>query len=310
MEKLSSKTLKGNWGTLLLPIDRNDKIDFSLLQEEIDVLIKAKVDGIYSNGTAGEFHNINDIEFNKINRLLAESCHKATVPFQIGISHMSPYISKERLINSISLQPSAFQVILPDWVVPNEDEQIIFLKKLSEIAHPVPLVLYNPPHSKLVLDPYDYHRLANAVPGLIGIKVASGDKTWFLKMKEVSSQLSVFVPGHFLASAYKAGIAKGSYSNVACLSPSGAQHWYNLMQYDMDEALDIEHSIHIFFDECIQPYIKAGYSNPALDKLLATIGGSTIGTRLRWPYQWIPESEAAILRIKAQKILPSFFFNQ
>lgn len=57
MQKLTANTLKGNWATLLLPINSSDCIDYKLLAREIDYLIAAGVDGIYSNGTTGEFHN-------------------------------------------------------------------------------------------------------------------------------------------------------------------------------------------------------------------------------------------------------------
>lgn len=311
MNLLSKETLKGNWGTLLLPIDKNDNIDLQLLGEEMDYLITAKLDGIYSNGSAGEFHNQTELEFDAINCLLSDKCHQAGFPFQIGVSHMSPVISKERMIRSLPLRPSAFQVIFPDWVVPKEKEQLDFLRTLSEIAHPVPLVLYNPPHSKLLLNPRDYERLGNAIPGLIGIKVAMGDKLWITEMKNVASQLAVFVPGHHLATGIREGIGKGAYSNVACLSPKGSQEWYNRMQTDLDEALEIEKKIHDFFARSILPFQKAGYSNPALDKLLAGIGGwSGVGNRLRWPYQWIPEKEILPLRKTAKKLLPSFFFDE
>jgi len=53
---LTHKNLQGNWGTLLLPINDDESIDFARLSDEIDYLIDAKIDGIYSNGTAGELH--------------------------------------------------------------------------------------------------------------------------------------------------------------------------------------------------------------------------------------------------------------
>lgn len=311
MKLLSKDTLKGNWGTLLLPIDKHDRIDLQLLGKEMDYLIASNLDGIYSNGSAGEFHNQTELEFDAINGLLSEKCHQAGLPFQIGVSHMSPVISKERMRRSIPLKPSAFQVILPDWVVPNEKEQLDFLLTLSAIAHPVPLVLYNPPHSKLLLKPGDYGRLAKAIPGLIGIKVAMGDQSWFTEMKKVAFHLAVFVPGHHLATGVREGIGKGAYSNVACLSPKGSQKWYNMMQSDLEEALEIEKKIQAFFVQCLLPFQKAGYSNPALDKLLSGIGGwSRIGNRLRWPYQGIPETEIPSLRKAAKKLLPSFFFEE
>ena len=63
---LTAKDLKGNWGTLLLPINNDDSIDYVRLADEIDYFISAKLDGIYSNGTAGEFHNQTEDEFYKI----------------------------------------------------------------------------------------------------------------------------------------------------------------------------------------------------------------------------------------------------
>ena len=51
-----------------------------------------------------------------------------------------------------------------------------------------------------------------------------------------------------------------------------------------------------------------GYSNAALDKLLAAIGGwGPVGTRLRRPYRWIDEAEAVRLRPMARSMMPELF---
>ena len=303
---LTAKTLVGNWGTLLLPIKEDDSIDFERLSEEIEVMIAARINGIYSNGTAGEFHNQTEDEFDHINRLLSEKCHRAGMPFQIGASHSSPFMSLERLKRSKVLNPSAFQVILPDWVIPTAAEQIDFLRKMANVAEEIPLVLYNPPHAKLVLKPQDFEMLSEAVPQLIGIKVADGDAHWYASMRQYAANLSVFVPGHHLATGFREKVGAGAYSNVACINPLAAQQWWELMQTDIDEALKIEQRINDFFAEAIVPYKNAGYSNPALDKLLATVGGwATVGTRLRWPYRWIPKEEVASVKKSAEKHLPS-----
>jgi len=308
---LTAKTLVGNWGTLLLPINEDDSIDFERLSEEMEVMIAARINGIYSNGTAGEFHNQTEDEFDKVNQLLAEKCQRSCMPFQIGASHLSPIISLERLKRSKALTPSAFQVILPDWVVPTVAEQIDFLRKMADAAEEIPLVLYNPPHAKLVLKPQDFETLSTAVPQLIGIKVADADAQWYASMRQYASNLSVFVPGHHLATGFREKVGAGAYSNVACISPTAAQQWWEIMQTDIDKALNIEQRINDFFAEAIVPYKNAGYSNPALDKLLAAVGGwATVGTRLRWPYRWIPEEEAASVRKSVEKHLPSFFFTK
>lgn len=307
---LTKDNLKGNWGTLLLPINADESIDYTRLTDEINYLINANLDGIYSNGTAGEFHNQTEKEFDRIQILLAEKCHEANMKFQIGASHPSPIISLDRIKRTTVLKPCAFQVILPNWIAANEDEQIFFLQRVAEAANGIPIVLYNPPHAKTVLVPKDLCELVKKIPQLIGIKVAGGDAKWYDEMKECSSHLSVFVPGHFLATGFQTGVAAGSYSNVACLSPKGSQLWWQLMQSDIDEAILIQNKILQFFDECIDPYKRAGYSNPALDKFLTAIGGwSNTGTRLRWPYKWISQDEVLQGRRLAKKYLPEFFEN-
>ena len=74
------------------------------------------------------------------------------------------------------------------------------------------------------------------------------------------------------------------------------------MQTDIGAALEIEQRICRFMDEHIVPFRqKFGYSNAALDKLLAAIGNwGPVGTRLRSPYRWIPQDEAEHLQTVAK----------
>ncbi|GAA4464544.1 dihydrodipicolinate synthase family protein [Nibrella saemangeumensis] len=308
MEPLTRHTLRGSWSTLLLPIQSDDRIDYSCLQDELDYITRVGVSGVYTNGTAGEFFNQTEDEFDKISALTAEICHKTSIPFQIGASHMSPIISLERIIRTKSLGPGAYQIILPDWVATTRQEQLSFLNRMAEAAAPVPLVLYNPGHAKAVLNPEDFAQLADAVPALIGIKVAAGGPDWYSTMRTLEIPLAVFVPGHRLATGIKEGVGVGAYSNVACLNPLAAQQWYQMMREDLDEALRLERRIGAFFEQCILPYYSAGYSDMALDKYLAAVGGWTdIGTRLRWPYRWIDRKDVQKARTMGRNLIPEFF---
>lgn len=308
MVQLTYKNLKGNWGTLLLPINNDDSIDFSRLSDEIDYLINAKIDGIYSSGTAGELHNITENEFDQVNHLLSAKCLAAGMPFQVGVSHPFPMVMWERIKRCNALRPSAYQVILPDWVVLSRQEMLDFFTTTASLANGIPLVLYNPPHAKKILQPEEYGLMAAAIPQLIGIKVAGGDAGWFDEMRKHAASLAVFLPGHLLASGFKEKVGAGAYSNVACINPAAAQHWWQLMQTDVDAAIDLEKRMNTFFAWCIAPFKNAGYSNPALDKFLAAVGGwGNIGTRLRKPYQWIHSNEVVAARSAAETLIPEFF---
>src|SRR5262245_40646527 len=106
--------LRGNWATLLLPINADDSIDFARLDHEVGHLARARLDGIYSNGTAGEFHNQSEAEFDRIQEILATRCRETATPFVIGACHTDPSVALGRIRRAAALQPRAIQVILPD----------------------------------------------------------------------------------------------------------------------------------------------------------------------------------------------------
>jgi dihydrodipicolinate synthase/N-acetylneuraminate lyase len=308
MKPLKANEIRGNWASLLLPINDDESIDFARLADEIDVLIACKTDGIYSNGTACEFFAQSEEEFDRISTMLAERCEAAGRPFEIGASHTSPQATLSRVRRAAALRPSAIQIILPDWAVLTDDEIIAYLDRVSEAADGIGLVLYNPPHAKRVLQMPAYAKLHQAVPGLVGVKVCDGSTSWYCQMREFASGISVFTAGHHLATGFLQGAA-GAYSNVACLHPVGAQRWWQMMNDDILAAIELEKRIVAFFVRHIIPFItEQGYVNAGCDKLLAAIGGwADVGTRLRWPYRSIPQSEADRLRPIANEMLPELF---
>jgi len=313
MNPLTYETLKGNWATLLLATDTNGKLNIHSLEEEIDILISSSPCGIYSNGTAGEFYTQTETEFRIISELLSLKCHAAGIPFQIGVSHMSPQISLERLHNIKDLHPGAVQVILPDWFPVTLEEAIAFLRRMEEEADGIPLVLYNPPHAKKILAPEEWMTIKKEVPSLISVKVFDQNRNneWYQKVKDSVENIAVFIPGHHLATGLSSGM-HGSYSNVACLNPFAAQKWYELILTDPEAGLELEQRIQTFMDKYITSFItKEKYPNHACDRFMALVGGwADIGPALRWPYRSIPESHIESVRKGVNNIIPEFYIKQ
>lgn len=298
--------IRGNWATLLLPIGSDDAIDFARLGDEIDCLIAAGVDGIYSNGTAGEFHNQSEAEFDAIQELLARRCAAAGMPFVIGACQSDARLSLDRVRRAAAWSPEGIQVILPDWWPVTAAEATDFLTMAAEAAGPVPLVLYNPPHAKRVFAPAELAQVLASVPQVVGVKLADGDAKWYAEARQALDGWGVYVPGHHLATGVSHSVAAGAFSNVACLSPVGAQRWTSLMLTDAAAALDVERRLRAFLETHVAPFGRDhGYSNAALDKLLAAIGDwAPVGTRLRRPYRWIDPEVAVQLRPAAQAAIP------
>ncbi|MFI5692514.1 dihydrodipicolinate synthase family protein [Kribbella sp. NPDC051586] len=293
MRPLTADSLRGVWATLLLPLNVDDSIDFGRLESQLAVLEASELDGLYAHGTAGEFQTLTEDEFDRINSLLAGS----SKPFQIGASHPSAQVQLSRVERAAKLAPGAIQVIVPDWLPLNAREVPAFLQRVADVAGEVPLVLYNPPHAKTAVAPRQLCELAEAVPSLIGLKTAGGDKAWF--DEATRSGLAIFVPGHLLASMSSLG-AHGSYSNVAALSPTGAVRTAH--------DLDVERRIAEFFAAHVVPLQTIGLSNPALDKFLAAVGDwADVGTRVRWPMQSATAEQVDAARPVARRLLPELF---
>lgn len=307
MKPLAAREIRGNWATLLASWNDDESLDLARVADEIDALAAMNVDGIYSYGTAGELHTLDESEFDLLSELLASRCETAAMPFQIGVSHPFAQVMLARLNRVVPLAPSAVQIILPDWFPVTDEEAVDFLQRMAGAAQGIGLVLYNPPHAKRRLDPAVLARLAGEVPELVGVKVPGGDETWYSAMRPLFDRLSVFVPGHHLASGFSQG-AHGAYSNVACLHPAAAQRWWNTMQQDLPAALELESRIRRFMDKHIAPFIRdEHYCNGACDRILALTGGwSDVGPRMRWPYRSIPAAEAVRLRGIVRSLLPEF----
>jgi len=309
MTPLRQPDVYGNWATLLLALDSKGVIDYAKLADEIDVLIDSRPNGIYSNGTAGEFISQSHEEFSRISTLLAEKCEAADIPFQLGISHVSPQVSIERLLVARDLQPGAVQLILPDWYPPSIDEIKIFFEKMMQVAGEIGLILYNPPHAKAVLTPEQLGKLKSQIPTLIGLKVSdqNRDSDWYASMRQHCGLMSVFVPGHHLATGITEG-AHGAYSNMACLNPRAAQKWYELIIADAPAGLELEERIRHFIDTSIKPLIRdSNYSGFACDRFMALVGGwSDIGSEVRWPYRSIPTEYVAETREAVARHIPEF----
>jgi dihydrodipicolinate synthase/N-acetylneuraminate lyase len=308
VEPLTASTLRGAWATVLLPLRDDDGIDLDVLAAALDHVLASGVHGVYTNGTAGEFHTLTDAEYDGLHALVADRCAAAGMPFQLGASHPSGQLSLDRIARAAALRPGAIQVVLPDWLPLGPDEVLGAVERMATVADGVPLVLYNPPYAKTQVLPELFGKLADEVPALVGVKVPGGDDAWYARMANaVGGRLAIFVAGHTLASGYARGAA-GAYSNVACLSPAGAARWYAQITSDLPAALEFEGRLRSFLDAHIGPLGRAGYSDPALDKTLAAIGGwAPIGTRVRWPHRWVPEEAIPPLRAAAEAAVPELF---
>lgn len=306
MNETCEPAIRGVWATALLALDRNGAIDLPALDGQIAAYAAAGCDGVYTGGTAGEFHTLAEADFCAVSERGAQAARAAGLPFQIGAAHPLAQGSLSRIAFAATLAPDAIQVTLPDWTPISFATALRFMQGAADAAGGVPLVLYNPPHAKTVLGPDELRVLGEEVPALVGLKCGGGDAAWYAAMAPVLARLSVFIPGHFYASGIAQG-AHGAYSNMACLSPPGAVRWAALARSDPPAAMDLERRIARFMAEAVNPVLSAGYQGFAIDKAMAAAGGWTpISPRLLWPYEGVGPAAVSAIAEAARRHIPEF----
>lgn len=295
---------RGIWGAVLLPVKDGDSIDMGALAELVDILCGSGVAGIYTNGTAAEFFNQTEAEFDAITDLVLDRAGRAWVPVQIGVSNSNPRIARDQLRRIAASDAVAAQITLPDWWPPSEAEQDRFIDGMSE-ASGLPLILYNPPTAKVRLDLEGIARLRARSASLVGVKVAGGDADWYAQRRDRLGDLSVFVAGHTVAFGRPLG-ADGAYSNVACLSPWGAVRHWDMIETDPEAATEIETRFRRFLHDTMIPLARDhGLSDAALDKAMASAGGwGPIGPALLWPYSSATSEMVEAIRTSARHHVP------
>ncbi|MFC3831582.1 MULTISPECIES: dihydrodipicolinate synthase family protein [Deinococcus] len=97
MTALTADGIHSTWVTVLLPVRENDTVDYAALERQVQALVAAGVDGVYTNGTAGEFHTQDDDEFLEVSTVVARICGCSGTPFQLGVSHPVAQTSLARL---------------------------------------------------------------------------------------------------------------------------------------------------------------------------------------------------------------------
>ncbi len=310
MRRLSATGLSGTWATVLTPFDENDQLDLYALQRHVLALLASRPQGLYTHGTAGEFFNQTQDEWVAVATLVASACENAGMPFQLGAGHPSPVLALERIRAAAALEPSAIQVTLPDWLPLSWDELVETVRRYAAAAGGIGLVLYNPPHAKNVLDADELLRLCDAEERIIGLKVADGGIGWYADMAPVMQRVSVFVPGHRVATGLSRG-ARGAYSNMACFHPTAATAWAARSSGDPEWGIAVERQIAAFMREAIEPLRARGYGPVTLDKALAAAGGwvGDVGGP-RWPHTSASPQEVETIRRAALRLLPSWFASR
>ena len=125
-DRLTSATLKGIWAGVTLSWDQDYQFDEASFRENLRKLVAARVHGIYTTGSTGEFHALDYDEFLRVVDILAEEVGPTDVPTQVGCHHTNTHTVVRMLKYVDSAGIGAGQVALPYWMELTEEEILRF----------------------------------------------------------------------------------------------------------------------------------------------------------------------------------------
>jgi dihydrodipicolinate synthase/N-acetylneuraminate lyase len=316
MPRLTAATLPGIWAGVTMSWNDDFSFDERSYIANIDRMVRARVHGIYTTGSTGEFYAIEFDDFKRMVDIQADLCGRAAMPLQIGCCadatrktlRMLEYASSKAAVG-------AAQVTLPYWMELTDREMLQFFKDLHAACPDLPLVHYNIPRAKHFLHAADYLRILDVAPNLIGVKYTFAGTHFGALQTDMqrTPMLNYYVAENLLVSAMQLG-AKGCCSSLIATNPKFMLDLYAKARAGKwDEAVQMQQFANTFFND-VEAFVESlgeGSIDPVGDKGLAIASGCFVGSpRCRAPY--IGWSDAAVVTVRRwlEERYPMFLYSE
>ena len=227
--------IEGSIVALITPFDNENNIDY----EEIKRLCKYHVDngtnGLCLLGTTGESETLTDDEKAKIVDCVCEVIENK-IPIIVGVidNISNRVVEQSKLFDKYKIE--AFLVITPYYIKTNETGLI---KHFSYIADNVskPIILYNVPSRCGINIPFNVLQILALHPNIIGIKEASADLKYQIKISSLISDKFKLYSGddHTLIGTLAIG-GSGYINVIGNAFPKELSNIYSLFKIDRDNA--------------------------------------------------------------------------
>lgn len=165
------KNLKGVFTALITPMS-DGNIDFASLDRLVDQQIAGGVDGFVVNGTTAESPTLEEKEVEEIfDRVRLRAPGKTLI---LGTGSNCTKKTAEATSRAKTLGADAALVVVPYYNKPPQRGLFQHFKTVAEASR-IPVILYNVPGRTITALSSDTIRDLSKVPGIVGIKEATGD---------------------------------------------------------------------------------------------------------------------------------------
>jgi 4-hydroxy-tetrahydrodipicolinate synthase len=188
---MPGQPLSGIFTPNISPTDAKGRIDEETLRRYIDWLIERGVDGLYPNGSTGEFVRFTPAERRQIMNIVVDQT-AGRVPILAGAAEANVEETIAACNAYGQLGVRAVAIVAPYYYRLAPEGVYAYFKEIADRVD-VDVTLYNIPLFASPIDVQTVKRLALECPRVVGIKDSSGDLPHMMRMiAEVRPQRSDF----------------------------------------------------------------------------------------------------------------------
>ncbi len=175
-----SKRISGILTPNITPVDSAGRVDEERLRGYVDWLIERGVDGLYPNGSTGEFVRFTAEERKRIVEIVVEQT-AGRVPVLAGAAEANVRETIEACETYGAMGVRAVAIVAPFYYQLSSEGVYAYFREIADNVS-VDVTLYNIPLFASPIDVPTVIRLASECPRVVGIKDSSGDLPNMLRM--------------------------------------------------------------------------------------------------------------------------------
>lgn len=282
---------KGIIPPIVTPIDENGDVNYKVLEELADHLIKEGVHGLFPMGTTGEFYGVELEDYKKI----LETVKKAAdgrVPVYGGVNSISTRGAIKLLRICEDVKVDAISVLTPMFISQTQDELYKYYETIASHSS-LPIVLYNnKPKTNITIEPSTVAKLSK-IENIVGVKDSTGDMTntaEYIRLTRDNDNFNVLLGRDTLIYAGLCCGATGAIASCANVAPK-----LTVSIYEKFIAGDLKGSLEAQFSLAPIRIISNMGTFPAVIKEGLVQQGINVGKCLD-PIQRLNDSEISKLR--------------
>jgi len=185
--------MKGIVTAVITPFEEKGKVNFDILREHINYLIKNGVDALYPLGTTGEFPLLSVEERKKIAEVIVEE-NKGRLPIVIQVGDDDISVVENLTKHAKSIRADGVAVVTPYYYNFLDDEVFNFYDYLATKFSDFPIYLYNIPQiTGVPISNTVVKKLLLKHQNIWGIKDSSGDFSNFLDFLKLKDEFLDFL---------------------------------------------------------------------------------------------------------------------